>query len=210
MGALASIHATSCTAPPGQPAASGVTDRDATITWPAAPKAASYEVDQQVGANSQAWGGTSGTSLTVHNLVAGTRYTVNVVAKDSAGRVSWASPPLTFTTGAPATSTCAVHFADTGDWGSGYIGSIDITNTGTQAVNGWTFTFSWPTSWQQENGGWNGNWSQSGAAVQVTNLDWNATINPGATVNVGFVAGYSGPNVLPIAFSLNGTVCSAG
>jgi hypothetical protein len=194
---------------PGQPAASGVTDRDATITWPAAPKAASYEVDQQVGANSQAWGGTSGTSLTVHNLAAGTRYTVNVVAKDAAGHVSWASPPLTFTTGAPATSTCAVHYADNGDWGNGYIGSIDITNTGTQAVNGWTFTFSWPETWQQENGGWNGNWSQSGAAVQVTNLDWNATINPGATVNVGFVAGYSGPNVLPIAFSLNGTVCSA-
>ena len=194
---------------PGQPAASGVTDQDATISWPAAPKATSYEVDQRVGADSQSLGGTSGTSLTVHNLTAGTRYTVNVVAKDAAGHVSWASPPLTFTTGAPATSTCAVHYADNGDWGNGYIGSIDITNTGTQAVNGWTFTFSWPETWQQENGGWNGNWSQSGAAVQVTNLDWNATINPGATVNVGFVAGYSGPNVLPIAFSLNGTVCSA-
>ncbi len=194
---------------PGQPVASGVTDQDATITWPAAPHATSYEVDQRVGADSVKLGTTSGTSLTVHNLAPGTRYTVNVVATDAAGRASWASPPLTLTTGAPATSTCAVHFADTNDWGSGYIGSIDITNTGTQTVNGWTFTFSWPTAWQREDGGWNGNWSESGAAVQVTNVDYNATINPGAAVNIGFVGGYNGPNVAPIAFSLNGTVCSA-
>ncbi len=32
----------------------------------------------------------------------GTRYTVNVLTRDTAGNVSWASPPLTFTTGSPA------------------------------------------------------------------------------------------------------------
>ncbi|MBO0867856.1 MAG: cellulose binding domain-containing protein [Micromonosporaceae bacterium] len=196
----------------GQPAASGVTDRDVTISWPAAPGAqpgTKYEVYRQLGADSEQWGETTDTSLTVHNLVPGTRYTVNVVTRDGAGRVSPASPPVTFATGAPATSTCAVHYVDNGDWGNGYIGSIDITNTGTDTVTGWAFTFSWPRAWQREDGGWNGNWTQDGASVRVTNVDWNATIAPGATVNIGFVAGYDGPDVLPVIFALNGTTCSA-
>ena len=120
---------------PGQPSATAVTDRCATISWPAAAPGshaiAKYEVYRQNGAISEELGETSGTSFTVGNLNPGSRYTVNVLTRDSAGNVSWASPPLTFTTGAPATSTCAVRFTDTNDWGNGYVGSIDITNTGT-------------------------------------------------------------------------------
>jgi hypothetical protein len=32
----------------------------------------------------------------------------------------------------------------------------------------------------------------------------------GGTVNIGFVGAYSGPNVVPSVFTLNGTVCSSG
>ena len=121
---------------PGQPTASGVTDRTATISWPAATPGGSpiakYEVHRQNGAVSEQLGETAGTSFTVGNLVPGTRYTVNVLARDTAGRVSWASPPLTFTTGSPAASSCAVRFTDTSDWGNGYVGAVDITNNGTQ------------------------------------------------------------------------------
>ena len=68
----------------------------------------------------------------------GTRYTANVIARDGAGRVSWASPPVTFTTGTPADAACAVTFTDITDWGNGYVGSVDITNTGTSPVDSWT------------------------------------------------------------------------
>jgi hypothetical protein len=61
------------------------------------------------------------------------------------------------------------------------------------------------------NGGWNGTWTQTGTTVKLTNADFNASLAPaGGTTNVGFVAGYNGPNILPVAFTLNGTVCSAG
>jgi hypothetical protein len=40
--------------------------------------------------------------------------------------------------------------------------------------------------------------------------DPNATLASGATTSAGFVAGYSGPNVLPEVFTLNGTVCRTG
>ncbi len=193
---------------PGRPVASAVTDRTATISWPAAAAGkhpiAKYEVFRQNGAISEELGETSGTSLAVGNLVPGTRYTVTVLARDTAGGLSASSLPLTFTTGAPPTSSCSVHFADTNDWGNGYVGQIDVTSTGNLA--GWTLSFTWPTGWQGVDSGWNGTWSQSGRTVRVTD---SPALSPGATVSVGFVGSYSGPNIPPAAFTVNGTVCSA-
>jgi hypothetical protein len=196
---------------PGQPTASGVAATAATISWPAAKAGshpiAKYEVYRQNGTISEQLGETSGTSLTVGNLRPGTPYTINVLTRDTAGNVSWSSGPLTFTTGTPTTSSCAVQFADVNDWVSGYVGSINITNTGTAAINGWTLTFTWPESWQSLSSGWSGNWAQSGSTVTVTSTTDNATLAVGATTNTGFVASYSGPDVPPLAFTLNGTVC---
>jgi hypothetical protein len=194
---------------PGRPAASAVTDRTATITWPAATPGrhpiAKYEVYRQNGAISEELGETSATTLSVGNLSPGTRYSVTVLARDTAGGVSRSSLPLTFTTGTPATSTCSVHFADTNDWGNGYVGQIDVTNNGAAALNGWTLAFTWPTGWQTADSGWNGTWSQSGRTVRVTD---SPALAAGGTVSVGFVGSYSGPNLPPGAFTVNGTVCS--
>lgn len=200
---------------PGQPVASGVTDSTATISWPAATAGthpiAKYEVYRHIGTTSEQLGETPQTSFTVHNLRPGTRYTINVLTRDNAGKVSWASPPLTFTTGSPAVSTCTVRFADVNDWGNGYVGSVDIINNGQNPIDGWTLTFTWPTSWQQLSGGWNGNWAQNGTTVTVTNVSTNGKLAAGGgATNVGFVGSYSGPNVLPSAFTLNGTLCASG
>lgn len=202
---------TGAPAAPGQPVASAVTDRSAKISWPAnASPVAKYEVHRQNGAIDEQLGETGGTSLTVANLTPGTRYTVNVIARDTAGRVSWASPPLSFTTGTPTQSTCAVRFTANGDWGNGYIGGIDIINTGPAAINGWTLTYGWANTWQRIDGGWNGVWTQEGKAVKVTPTDSNRALAAnGGSTNVGFVGNYSGPNILPTVFTLNGTVCSA-
>jgi hypothetical protein len=97
-----------------------------------------------------------------------------------------------------------VHFADTNDWGNGYVGQIDVTSTGNLA--GWTLSFTWPTGWQGVDSGWSGTWSQSGRTVRVTD---SPALSPGATVSVGFVGSYSGPNIPPASFTVNGTVCSA-
>jgi hypothetical protein len=195
-------------AAPGRPTASAVTDRTATITWPAGPSGVKYEVHRQNGTNTEQWGETTGTSFTVHNLVPGTRYTANVIARDGAGRVSWASPPVTFQTGSPATSACAVKFAETTNWGNGYVASVDITNTGTSQIDSWNLAFRWPTAWQRMDGGWNGTWTQTGNAVAVSNADFNRTLAPGATANIGFVGGYAGPNVPVALFTLNGVLCT--
>ncbi|NUR73243.1 MAG: alpha-L-arabinofuranosidase [Hamadaea sp.] len=195
-------------AQPGRPTASAVTASDATLTWPAGAAGLKYELHRQNGVITEQWGETTGTTFTVHNLTPGTRYTANVIARDASGKVSWASPPVTFQTGTPSAAPCAVTFADVSDWGNGYVGSVDITNTGTNAIDSWNLAFTWPTAWQQLNSGWNGTWTSTGSSVLVSNADFNRTIAPGATVNVGLVGAYQGPNVLPALFTLNGALCT--
>jgi hypothetical protein len=56
--------------------------------------------------------------------------------------------------------------------------------------------------------GWNATWDQAGTKVRVTSDGTLAA--GGGTTTVGFVGAYSGPNVLPTAFTLNGTVCATG
>lgn len=201
---------TGAPAAPGPVAAGQVTDRSATLTWPAAARGghpvAKYEVYRTLGTTSEAWGETAGTSFTVGNLVPGSRYTVNVLARDTAGAVSWASPSLTFGTGAPARSTCAATMSDVTDWSSGFVGGVHLTNTGPEPAPNWTLTFTWPTARQHLTGGWNGTWTQTGTTVTVTSA---TALAPGESADPGFTADYGGPNILPTAFTLNGTLCSA-
>ncbi|MEU4420855.1 cellulose binding domain-containing protein [Actinoplanes sp. NPDC024001] len=190
---------------PAEPTAT-VTDRTATISWPSAGAGLKYEVYRQNGGASELLGETTGTSLTARNLEPGRRYTVNVVARDGAGRQSAASPPLTFTTGTPAQAACTVKFRNTNDWGNGFLGAIDITNNTAAAVNGWTLTFTWPTTWQSVSNGWSATWNSSGRTVRAIS---DGTLAAGATAAVGFVGSYSGPNVPPAVFTLNGNVCTS-
>ncbi|PRX64964.1 alpha-L-arabinofuranosidase [Nonomuraea fuscirosea] len=194
-------------ATPGKPSATAVTDTTATITWPASRPGIKYEVHRQNGAVTEQLGETTGTTLTVRNLKPGTRYTVNVIARNAAGAQSEPSPPLTFTTGTPATSSCSVRLTIQTDWASGYVAALDLTNHGAP-VSGWTLTFDWPRPWQRLNSGWSGVWTQTGAQVKVVNEPGNGTLPTGATTTIGYVGDYTGPNVLPKIFTLNGDTCT--
>ncbi|WP_430784108.1 cellulose binding domain-containing protein [Actinoplanes sp. G11-F43] len=190
---------------PAKPTAT-VTGSGATISWPATAAGVKYEVYRQNGGAAELLGETTATSLTVGNLRPGQRYTVNVLARDGAGRLSAASPPLTFTTSTPPSAGCTVKFRDVNDWGNGYVGQVDITNNTASTVTGWTLTFRWPTTWQTLNSGWNATWTQTGQTVRVVG---EGPLPAGATVGTGFVGNYSGPNVLPTVFDLNGTTCTS-
>ncbi|WP_219460832.1 cellulose binding domain-containing protein [Nonomuraea rhizosphaerae] len=196
---------------PGQPTLSNVTDKTATISWPAASPGprpiAKYELHRQNGAITEQLGETPGTSFTVNNLTPGTRYTVNVIARDTGGALSWSSPPLTFTTATPATSSCTARLTVQTDWGSGYVGAIDLTNNGAP-LNGWTLDFTWPRTWQSLGSGWSADWTQTGQSVKAVSSPGSGSLPTGASTTIGFVGNYSGPNVLPTVFTLNGTVCT--
>ncbi|MEU7019957.1 cellulose binding domain-containing protein [Streptomyces sp. NPDC046203] len=195
---------------PGTPRTTSSGADGVTLNWPAATGTVDrYEVYEQLGTNIQLLGSSTGTSVTIPNLPAGSRHTVNVLARDKAGRLSRPSVPLTFTTATPQNSTCTVSYQVTAGWGNGFVSNVVVSNVGPAAIDGWTLTFDWPSAGQSVSSSWNANVTANGRNVHVTNGENNARLAPngGNSAGFGFVGGNDGANPSPTAFTLNGTVC---
>jgi len=197
---------------PGSPTAADIAADGATITWQPSTGGGvtRYEIYQQLGTTSVLLGESTSTSFTAHNLQPGTSYTLNVQATDQKGYLSAPSPPVTFITGTPQHSTCAVSYYLGSGWESGFVANISITDTGPNPITGWTLAFSFPATTESFSSGWNASYSQTAQNVVVTPVDWDAnlTANSGNTVSIGFVGNQSGANPPPASFTLNGTVCT--
>jgi hypothetical protein len=89
-------------------------------------------------------------------------------------------------------------------WSGGFQGQVTVSNTGSSAISGWKLGWTWTGS-PQITSLWNGVASQSGSSVSVTNASYNATISPGSSVTVGFVA--NGTSATPSGLTLNGASC---
>jgi lysophospholipase L1-like esterase len=102
-----------------------------------------------------------------------------------------------------AANSFAVKYTQN-DWGSGATVSVEITNNGSAAINGWTL--GWTFSGNQKIANmWNAGFTQNGASVTATNQSYNATIPAnGGKVSFGFNLSYSGSNPIPGSFTLNG------
>lgn len=57
--------------------------------------------------------------------------------------------------------------------------------------------------------GWSAAWSQSGTTLRAVPLDWNRTLAPGASTDIGYQGTWTGSDPDPTALSLDGTPCSA-
>jgi hypothetical protein len=89
------------------------------------------------------------------------------------------------------------------DWGSGFTANVKITNKTGSDINGWKLTWTFAGN-QKITQSWNSKYSQSGKAVTITNDSWNKVIPNNGSVDFGFNASYSGSNVDPVDFLLNG------
>jgi hypothetical protein len=105
-------------------------------------------------------------------------------------------------------ATCSVKYGVSGSWGSGFQGSVTVTNKG-KPVTDWTLAFDFPSG-QKVTQGWNADWSQNGTAVTVRSAGWNGTLATGGTASAGFLGTLSGANTAPTAFKLNGANCDDG
>lgn len=107
----------------------------------------------------------------------------------------------------PPPGGCTVSYhADS--WADGFVANITVTNGGSTAITGWTLAFTFGGN-QRITNAWNSAPTQSGGAVSLANLGYNATIGAGGgTVSMGFQATYSGTNTDPPQFQLNGVACA--
>ena len=137
-----------------------------------------------------------------------------VVLQPGAGGTPTPTPtPTSTNTPTPTptpTGTCKVTYTVTNQWTGGFGANLAISNTGTTAINGWSLQFTFANG-QKVTQLWNGNYSQSGGAVTITNLSYNGSIPAGQTVSSppGFNGSWSGSNPNPTSFTLNGAACSS-
>ncbi|MFI1000507.1 PHB depolymerase family esterase [Streptomyces galbus] len=108
----------------------------------------------------------------------------------------------------PPPGGCAVRTVVSA-WNTGLTDSVTITNTGTAAINGWQLAFTLPAG-QTITNGWGATYAPASGAVTATNVSYDATVAPGASVTIGYQAGHSGNSAAPAAFTLNGTACTTG
>lgn len=101
-----------------------------------------------------------------------------------------------------AAATCT--YSITNEWNTGATGAIEIKNTDSSAINGWTV--SWQYQKNTLSGLWNASYSGSNPYT-ASNLSWNGSIQPGQTTSFGFQINKNGGVAeIPI---VNGSVCSA-
>ena len=113
-------------------------------------------------------------------------------------------------TEAQAAAGCQVSYTITNQWPGGFGANVNITNLGDPLT-------SWTLKWTFANGQtvtqlWNGNVTQSGANVTVTNMSYNGSIATGATLTgMGFNGSWNNStNSVPTSFTLNGVTCNGG
>ncbi|MGA4726330.1 GH12 family glycosyl hydrolase domain-containing protein [Micromonospora taraxaci] len=103
-------------------------------------------------------------------------------------------------------ASCAVKYT-ANSWGNGFTADVQVTNTGSSAINGWTLNYSLPSG-QTVTNAWNATVSQSGSAVTARNVGHNGSIAPGGTASFGYQGTLNGSYSSPSSFSLNGATCS--
>jgi Cellulose binding domain len=106
------------------------------------------------------------------------------------------------TSPAVAASTCSAAYTVTSQWSTGFSVSITVTNSAS-AITAWTLQYTY-TGNQQLTTGWDGNWSQNGETVTVTNASWNGALAAGASTTIGANFSYSGTNAAPASISCIG------
>jgi len=125
-------------------------------------------------------------------------------APDAAGPV--AARPAPSSAPVAASVSCTVTYSVVHTWPGGLQAQAVLTNTSISPVSGWALTWSFAGD-QRVTDLWNGDFTQSGERVSVTNGSYNGTIAPSASVTIGFTGSSTGSDAPPAAFQLNGTDC---
>lgn len=87
----------------------------------------------------------------------------------------------------------------TNNWGSGFTGSIRITNNSKNVINGWNVSWKY-TGTTRLSGAWNATLTGTNPYA-ASGLNWNSSIQPGQSVEFGFQGTHAGTAEIPVITS---------
>jgi len=91
---------------------------------------------------------------------------------------------------------CTASLHVNGDWSTGYVATVTVTNDRRTAMTGWRVNWTWPGN-QQVTNSWNTGLKQNAGSVVATDAGWNGSIEAGGNTTFGFQAtGRSTPPTL--------------
>jgi cellulase/cellobiase CelA1 len=85
---------------------------------------------------------------------------------------------------------------------------MTLTNISGTTWSGWSGAFSMPATVTVTNS-WGATLSASGGRVNLTPVDYNATVSPGASATLGFQAATATPVTQLTGFTVNAKTCRA-
>ena len=90
------------------------------------------------------------------------------------------------------------------DWGSGFTGSITVTNTGNSAMSSWDISWEYSGATRISNA-WNANVSGSNP-YSASDMGWNGALQPGQSASFGFQGTQpDGAAEIPV---ISGSICN--
>ncbi|TDU06392.1 chitinase (glycosyl hydrolase family 18) [Streptomyces sp. 846.5] len=103
-------------------------------------------------------------------------------------------------------ATVGAVYSTTSDWGNGYSGQYDVSNSTSGTISNWKLSFDLPAG-AKISSLWNATFTASGQHITVTPASWDSTLTTGQHAVVGFVVNGSGA---PTGCAINGADCSTG
>ncbi|HUQ57831.1 cellulose binding domain-containing protein, partial [Lentzea sp.] len=82
---------------------------------------------------------------------------------------------------------CSASLQVDGDWNTGHVATVTVTNDRRTAMAGWRVSWTWPAG-RQVTHSWNTSLEQDGTRVVAGNAGWNGSIGAGGSTSFGFLA----------------------
>jgi chitinase len=121
----------------------------------------------------------------------------------TAGVVAVAVPSMA----SAATSDVTVDWTITQDWGSGYQGSVRVTNNSGRALDPWSVTVPYANT---ISSAWDASSAPTADGYRFSGPTWSTALASGSSATFGFVGSPRGGALIPASCSIAGGSCSIG
>src|SRR3954447_10775156 len=111
--------------------------------------------------------------------------------------------------GAGAATGLTATYQKVKQWSGGFQGTFTVANPGAAAVTGWRVEFDLPAG-ETVASAWHATVSHSGTHWVFVNVDYDATVPAGGSVDFGFNGALTGAYADPTGCLVNGDPCGGG